>query len=151
MGRAKPCLIQHFSQHCVSILNSLRLCLLKNNHRKTMNIETFSKMRALLEASTEGNQRLIDHFLDGEQGDELRAEMKLKRIQFDTHSVLFDKLEDTCILLDCSKRVFLEMAVIEAIQKANATFFETYETETGSEYGTRTWVAADGTVEKVPQ
>jgi hypothetical protein len=102
-----------------------------------MNIETFAKMRALQEASTSGNQHLIDHFLDGEQGDELRAELKLKRIQFDTNAGLCDKLEQTCNLLDCSKRVFLEMAVIEAIQKAEKTFMETYESEMGQEYGVR--------------
>lgn len=114
-----------------------------------MNIETFAKMHALLEASTEGNQGLLDHFLEGEQGDKLREELKLKRIQFDTQAGLFDKLEQTCNLLDCSKRVFLEMAVIEAIQKANDSFFKTYEDETGHEYGTRTGVAANGDVIEV--
>lgn len=110
-----------------------------------MNIETFAKMRALQEASTVGNQHLIDHFLDGEQGDELRAELKLKRIQFDTNAGLFDKLEQVCNLLDCSKRIFLEMAVIEAIQKAESAFMQTYESEMGEEYGTRAQIDVVGT------
>jgi response regulator of citrate/malate metabolism len=114
------------------------------NHRKTMNIETFSQMKALVQASTEGNQHLIDHFLEGEQGDELRAELKLKRIQFDTHAGLADKLEEVCNLLDCSKRVFLEMAVIEAVQKAMDTFFKTYKAEAGCEFGTRVGIDSDG-------
>jgi hypothetical protein len=102
-----------------------------------MNIEMFSKMRALQEVSAAGNQHLIDHFLDGEQGDELRTELKLKRIQFDTNAGLVEKLEQVCNLLDCSKRIFLEMAVIEAIQKAESTFMQTYHSEMGEEYGTR--------------
>lgn len=110
-----------------------------------MNIEKFSQMKALLQASTEGNQSLIDHFLSGEQGDQLRAELKLKRIQFDTHAGIADKLDQVCNLLDCSKRVFLEMAVIEALEKASDTFFKTYEDETGGEFGTRVGIAADGT------
>ena len=114
------------------------------NHRKTMNIESFSQMKALLHASTEGNQHLIDHFLEGEQGDEIRAELKLKRIQFDTHAGIADKLDQVCNLLDCSKRVFLEMAVIEAIEKANSSFFKTYELETGCEFGTRVGIDSDG-------
>ena len=109
-----------------------------------MNIESFSQMKALLQASTEGNQHLIDHFLEGEQGDQLRSELKLKRIQFDTHAGLADKLEQVCNLLDCSKRVFLEMAVIEAVQKAGQTFFKTYRDETGSEFGFRVGVDAEG-------
>jgi hypothetical protein len=114
------------------------------NHRKTMNIETFSQMKALVQASTEGNQHLIDHFLEGEQGDELRAELKLKRIQFDTHAGLADRLEQVCNLLDCSKRVFLEMAVIEAVQKASDIYFKTYKEETGSDFGFRIGIDSEG-------
>jgi hypothetical protein len=114
------------------------------NHRKTMNIEAFSQMKALLQASTEGNQHLFDHFLEGEQGDQVRAELKLKRIQFDTHAGLADKLDEVCNLLDCSKRVFLEMAVFEAIEKASDTFFKTYKNETGADFGCRVGVDSDG-------
>jgi hypothetical protein len=131
-------------KHCISDLGILRLLLLKHNHRKTMNIEKFSQMKALLQASTEGNQSLLDHFLSGEQGDQVRTELKLKRIQFDTHAGLADKLEELCNLLDCSKRVFLEMAVIEAVQKASDTYFKTYKDETGSDFGFRVGVDADG-------
>ena len=113
-------------------------------HRKTMNIESYSQMKALLQVTTEGNQHLFERFLEGEQGDQLRAELKLKRIQFDTHAGLADKLEEVCNLLDCSKRVFLEMAVIEAVDKAMSTFFKTYELETGAEFGYRMGITAEG-------
>lgn len=109
-----------------------------------MNIEKFSQMKALLQASTEGNQLLIDHFLSGDQGDQLRAELKLKRIQFDTHAGIADKLDEVCNLLDCSKRVFLEMAVIEALEKASDMFFKTYKDETGADFGYRVGVDAEG-------
>jgi hypothetical protein len=109
-----------------------------------MNIEKFSQMKALFQASTEGNQHLVDHFLSGDQGDQLRAELKLKRIQFDTHAGIADKLEQVCNLLDCSKRVFLEMAVIEALEKASDTFFKTYKEETGAEFGYRVGIDSEG-------
>lgn len=106
-------------------------------HRGNMNIETFAKMRALQEVHTSGNPSLLDHFLSGDQANEVRETLKLKRIQFDTNPALFEKLEDTCQLLDCSKREFLEMAVVDAIKNAERSFSETYKAETGEQYGTR--------------
>ena len=102
-----------------------------------MNIETFAKMRALQEVHTSGNQSLLDHFLSGDQASELRETLKLKRIQFDTNPALFEKLEQICGLLDCSKREFLEMAVVDAIKNAEQSFSETYQAETGEQFGTR--------------
>ena len=101
-----------------------------------MNIETFAKMRALQEVHTSGNQSLLDHFLSGDQANEVRETLKLKRIQFDTNPMLFDKLEEVCGLLDCSKREFLEMAVVDAIKNAERSFSETYKAETGEQFGT---------------
>ncbi len=101
-----------------------------------MKLETFATMRALQSVHTSANSGLLDHFLNSEQGDELRENLKLRRIQFDTHPALSDKLEMTCNLLDCSKREFLEMAVIDAISKAHEVFCSTYKNEAGHEFGT---------------
>lgn len=101
-----------------------------------MKLETFATMRALESVHTSANSNLLDHFLDSSQGDELRETLKLRRIQFDTHPALSDELESICNLLDCSKREFLEMAVIDAISKAQKVFFSTYEKEAGHEFGT---------------
>lgn len=101
-----------------------------------MKLETFSTMRALQALHTSANSGLLDHFLNSSQGDELRETLKLRRIQFDTHPGLSDELETICNLLDCSKREFLEMAVIDAISKAQKVFFSTYKNEAGHDYGT---------------
>lgn len=102
-----------------------------------MNIETFAKMRALQEVHTSGNSSLLDYFLSGDQEAEARETLKLKRIQFDTNPALFEKLEELCELLDCSKREFLEMAVVDAIKNAERSYSETYKAETGEQYVTR--------------
>lgn len=102
-----------------------------------MNIETFAKMRALQEVHTSGNSSLLDYFLSGDQEVEARETLKLKRIQFDTNPALFEKLEELCELLDCSKREFLEMAVVDAIKNAERSYSETYKSETGEQYLTR--------------
>jgi len=97
-----------------------------------MNIENFSKMRALVTAH--GSSTLVDHFLEGEQGDSIRESLKLKRLQFDTSTVLYNKVEEVCGLLNCSKREFLDMAVNEALDKAEASFFATYQEVTGRDF-----------------
>lgn len=101
------------------------------DHRKTMNLETFAKMRALEAAYTSHNTRLLDHVLRGDEAEQVREAFKLKRIQFDASPELFERLENTCAALDCSKREFLDMAVVDAIEKAQRVFSETYKAETG--------------------
>lgn len=102
-----------------------------NNHRNAMNLETFTKMRALESAYTSYNSRLLDDVLRGDQAEEVRGALKLKRIQFDASSELFERLETTCTALNCSKREFLEMAVTDAIEMAQRVYSETYRAETG--------------------
>lgn len=92
-----------------------------------MKLSQFTTMAGYLQASQFTNQRLVDHFLDGDQGDQIRFELKLKRIQFDTSPDLAEKLESVCSLLDCSKRVFLEMAVREAIEAAEDQFGDAFK------------------------
>ena len=77
---------------------------------------------------------MVDHFLNGEKGDELRAELKLKRIQFDTSPQLAEQLESVCSLLECSKREFLEMAVYEAIERAEDVFMQSYKDASGRDF-----------------
>ena len=101
-----------------------------------MNLENYSKMRALQTALATNNTSLLDHLLAGSQGDELREKVLTKRLQFDTTPQLFSKVEELCSLLECSKREFLEMAVWEAITKAESVFMATFEDATGQEFTT---------------
>lgn len=95
-------------------------------------------MRGYQESANFGNPKLVDLALNGPEGDNMRAELKLKRIQFDAVSELTDKLESVCLLLRCSKREFLEMAVAEAIEAAedqfHESFFQAYGQDIGSAY-----------------
>lgn len=99
-----------------------------------MKLSQFTTMAGYLQASQFGNQRLVDHFLEGEQADKICSELKLKRIQFDTSPELAAKLENICNILDCSKRTFLEMVVAEAIQAAEAQFGEAFEDAYGMDF-----------------
>lgn len=100
-----------------------------------MNLENYTKMRALQAAHTSTNSTFIDHILAGSQGDELREKILTKRLQFDTTPQLYSEVESVCSLLDCSKREFLEMAVWDALKKSKDIFFSTYEEVSGQEYG----------------
>jgi len=82
-------------------------------------------------AASRNNSVLIDAMLQGEQGDSIREGLKLKRIQFDTSPLLWEKLENVCGLLDCSKREFLEMAISEAIHRAEENFHKAFEEAAG--------------------
>ena len=87
-----------------------------------MKLEHFAQMRALESAYTSTNQRFVDLLLS----DPKTAEnMPLKRIQFDTWEGLAEELDKVCELLDCSKRQFLEGAVVEALDKAKTIYFAT--------------------------
>jgi hypothetical protein len=92
-----------------------------------MKLSQFAQMRGFQESHNFGNPNLVDHFLEGEGGDEIRENLKMKRIQFDTFESLTSELDRVCTLLDCSKRVFLEMAVFEALKAAEAQFHEAFE------------------------
>ena len=101
-----------------------------------MNLENFATMRALQSAHTSTNQFLVDQMLDSESGDEIRQNLKLKRLQFDCAPSLHEEVENICLLLNCSKREFLEMAVRDSLEKAQGTFFSIYAETTGHEFGT---------------
>lgn len=96
-----------------------------------MNLETFLKYKGLNAAYISGGSHMLDHFL---RDDSVRDQLKLKRLQFDTHEGLYNEVENACALLDCSKREFLELAVIDALNKVSI-FFDTYKEVTGQDYG----------------
>lgn len=99
-----------------------------------MKLDQFAAMRAFESARSVSNTAFIDHLLAGEQGDEVREKFLNKRIQFDTHAMLFDELEKVCSMLDCSKREFLEMAVAEALQKAQVVFEKSFQEAGGVDH-----------------
>ncbi len=100
-----------------------------------MKLSHYAQFAALRTAESFSNSSLLDEFLKGPTGDELREKEALKRLQFDTSPALYSQVESVCSLLECSKRVFLEMAVIDAIQKAETVFGETYKEATGHAFG----------------
>ena len=99
-----------------------------------MNLNQFAQMRGFQQAHSSVGAFLIDSALNGEQGDELRAELKLKRIQFDTVPQLYDEVENVCKLLECSKREFLELAVRDAIDRAHDVFMQSYKEASGRDF-----------------
>lgn len=98
-----------------------------------MKLDQFITMRGYEMASNHMNAHLIDVMLNGEQGDEIRSNLKLKRIQFDTSPHLWEKLENVCSMLDCSKRQFLEMVISEAIDRSEEGFARAFEEASGKD------------------
>jgi hypothetical protein len=100
-----------------------------------MKLDQFARYAAFKTARELQNAGVIESFLNGPQGDEIREQLSLKRLQFDTHPHIYSRVESVCTLLECSKREFLEMAVWEACEKAEAVFGATYKDATGHEFG----------------
>ena len=101
-----------------------------------MNLENFAKLRGLDHAYSSTNRQLLDHILAGEQGDEVRKNILSKRLQFDTTPELYAEVENICQLLGCSKREFLELAVLHGLDKAEQVFGAAFKDATGREFGT---------------
>jgi hypothetical protein len=99
-----------------------------------MKLNQFAQMRGFQQSHETTGAFLVDGALNGEQGDEVRETLKLKRIQFDTAPQLYDQLESVCSLLECSKREFLEMAVFEAIERAETVFMDSYKDASGRDF-----------------
>jgi hypothetical protein len=98
-----------------------------------MKLTQFSAMRGMEFAHNAVQNPLIDAILnDPDTG----ALPQLKRIQFDTSPFLADKLDSICSLLNCSKREFLQMAVMDAIEQAETVFCDAYKDVAGREFGT---------------
>lgn len=92
-------------------------------------------MRGYENAHVSTNAEFIDHLLSGDQGAAIRESVLTKRLQFDTSPVLYKMVEDVCALLQTSKRQFLEMAVVDAINRANGAFSDAYKEASGQEFG----------------
>jgi hypothetical protein len=99
-----------------------------------MKLDQFATMRAFETVRVSSNTGFIDHLLSGDQADEMREKFLTKRLQFDTHELLFSEVEKVCSMLSCSKREFLEMAVSEAVQKAQLAFEQAFKAAGGVEY-----------------
>jgi hypothetical protein len=99
-----------------------------------MNLDQYSKMRGYENALTSTNSQFVDHLLASDQGDEIRKTILTKRLQFDTTPELFNQVESTCSLLQCSKREFLEMAVCEAISKSEGVFMDAFKEASGRDF-----------------
>ena len=105
--------------------------ILSNLIANTMKLDQFTTMRGYQLAATRTNGKIIDAMLNGEQGEEIREGLKLKRIQFDTSPKLWERLESICSMLDCSKREFLEMVISEAIDRAEENFQQAFQDASG--------------------
>lgn len=115
--------------------NGVTIVSPKRKNPNIMNLENYTKMRALEWADKDSNSVLLDHLLAGKEGDGIRENMLTKRLQFDTTPELYAEVENVCTMLECSKRQFLEMAVCDAINKTNALFGATYEQAVGHPFG----------------
>jgi hypothetical protein len=99
-----------------------------------MKLNQFAQMRGYSFAYNRMNEALLDMTLNGESGDELREQFKLKRLQFDCSPELYSEVESVCVLLECSKREFLQMAVREAIEQAQSTFMDSFKEVDGRDF-----------------
>ena len=89
-----------------------------------MNLEQYAKMQGL----KTGYSYLQFPSTSDVQADD--AQVK-KRLQFDTSPEVYSQVESVCSLLDCSKREFLELAVLDAIDRAQLAFENSFEEVTG--------------------
>lgn len=96
-----------------------------------MKLEQFATMRGLQLAHTRNGNAMLDHMLNSEDGAKLREDLKLRRVQFDTYPHLADEIDRITGVLDCSKRHFMEMAVWDAIDRAEARFQEAFAEAAG--------------------
>ena len=104
------------------------------NNLNIMKLHQFAQMRGFESAYKSGNPELLEHVLNSDQGDEIREKFLTKRLQFDCLPQLHADVEQVCSLLECSKRQFLEMAVQEAIAKAEGIFMASFKQVHGLEF-----------------
>lgn len=100
-----------------------------------MKLDQYATMRGMQTAHDYTNQPILDAMLkDSENGPKIREEVLTKRIQFDTTPQLFSHLESVCALLSCSKREFLQMAVSEALDRAEDVFGSSFQDACGQSF-----------------
>ena len=96
-------------------------------------IDEIATLAGLQSARTSRNADFVEAFLGRP---DVQEQLGLKRVQFETSPVLYERLEGICGLLDVSKREFMESALIDAIDAADSKFNAVYQEVTGREFGT---------------
>lgn len=85
-----------------------------------MDLIDFATMRGLQAAYERSNAHVLDALPDLKK--DALALGALKRVQFETLPEHVDLLENACRMLGCSRREFLELAMMDAIQRAEEAF-----------------------------
>ena len=98
-----------------------------------MHISNLATMRAMERAYVTRNSRALDLVASG--AIKVEGELKLKRIQFDAFFELYDRLVKIAGLLEVTQREFLETALVDALNAAEATYAKTFADLTGEEVG----------------
>jgi len=96
-----------------------------------MKLEQFAKMRGYQLAEGYKGSRMVDLVLESESGDQLRDQLKLKRVQFDAAPQLYDELERVAGILECSKRQLMEMLMQEGLKRAEIIWQDAFEEAAG--------------------
>jgi hypothetical protein len=65
------------------------------------------------------SSKILDLVLDSESGEEIKTAFKMKNVCAQLGEPLIQRLENTLGILDMSKREFLELAIIEALDKVD--------------------------------
>ncbi len=82
-----------------------------------MNFNDLIRYKALHLKYVSDNTGFVDMLLDPKNPN-VTGNLPMKNVCAMIHQTLFDELSETCALLDISKRSFIEMALIEALGKA---------------------------------
>lgn len=83
-----------------------------------MKFDDLIRYKALHLKYTSDNMGIVDMILDPKNTN-VQGDLPMKNVCAMIHQSLFDDLSHTCSLLDISKRSFIEMALIEALNKAD--------------------------------
>jgi len=92
-----------------------------------MKLELFARMHGLQVGFSTFHGTSVIRDLQGDQS----SESDTKRLQFDASKELYSEVERVCSLLSCSKRLFLEYAVTEAVDRAQLAFEDGFEDVVG--------------------
>lgn len=84
-----------------------------------MNFDDLIRYKSLHLKYTSSNSGLTELLLDAPNA-EAQIPVPMKNVCALLSQQLFDRLSETCALLDISKRTFIEKALIEALNKADA-------------------------------
>lgn len=83
-----------------------------------MNFDDVIRYKTLRLKYVSANMGFTDLLLDPKQAG-VTGDLPMKNVCAMIHQSLFDSLNETCTLLDISKRSFIEMALVEALNRAD--------------------------------